>query len=441
MADAEHELTSDRLSDSAFSALCRDCGWTGFDDAVRRCPRCASPRIVAHAELSALAIAHIDCDAFYASVEKRDDPSLADKPLIIGGGKRGVVSTACYVARLRGVKSAMPMFKALALCPDAIVLKPDMEKYVGVSRQIRALMETLTPLVEPLSLDEAFLDLAGTERLHKMRPAEALANLARRVENDIGVSVSIGLAPNKFLAKIASELDKPRGFAVVGAAEAEDFLAERPVGVIWGVGAALSETLRRDGVVTIGDLRRFDAASLTRRYGAVGARLARLAWGRDERSVVPNAEAKSISSEATFEEDIADPALLDGHLWRLVEKVSARMKAKSLVGRVVTLKLKSADFKIMTRRNTLHDPTDLADVIYRAAATMLTASSTGAASFRLIGVGLSKLEVVKTSEVNAVQQSDLLDPSAVKRADAERAVDALRSRFGPDAVRKGRSFR
>lgn len=250
---------------AALHILCRDCGWMGVDaDAPRRCKRCGSPRLVAHAELNSLAIAHVDCDAFYASIEKRNDPGLVDKPLIIGGGVRGVVSTCCYIARQYGVRSAMPMFTARRLCPDAVILPPDMQKYVRVSREVRALMDKLTPLVEPLSIDEAFLDLNGTQAMHKAPPAEVLAQFARDVEEQVGVTISVGLSHNKFLAKIASDLDKPRGFAVIGKAETTSFLAGQPIDLIYGVGKVFAETLRKDGFETIGQLqqtpRRPDAA-------------------------------------------------------------------------------------------------------------------------------------------------------------------------------------
>ena len=219
------------------SALCRDCFRRGAFE--RRCPACGSPRIVAHAELEKLSIAHMDCDAFYASVEKRDRPELRDVPLIIGGGKRGVVTTCCYIARISGVRSAMPMFKARQLCPQAVILKPEFAKYKGESRRIMELVRDLTPLVQPLSLDEAWMDLSGTDRLHGAPPAETLARLQAKIEAEVGITVSIGLAANKFLAKIASDLDKPRGFSVIGAAEAQSFLASKPVGIIPGVGPAM----------------------------------------------------------------------------------------------------------------------------------------------------------------------------------------------------------
>ena len=426
-------------SPEALKMLCRDCGRRGAEMAhPPRCPGCGSPRVIHHEELGALTIAHIDCDAFYASVEKRDDPALADKPLIIGGGKRGVVSTACYIARLSGVRSAMPMFKALELCPKAVVMRPEMAKYAEASRQIRAKLDALTPLIEPLSLDEAFLDLGGTARLHGAPPAAVLAALAREIEAEIGVSISIGLAPNKFLAKIASDLDKPRGFTVIGAAEAADFLAAQPVSMIWGVGSVLASKLRADGFATLADLRQAEMAELMRRYGAMGARLSRLAWGEDDRPVSPHSMPKSLSAETTFNEDVSDLDLLDGHLWRLAEKVSARLKAKALAGRVVTLKLKTARFKILTRRTSLPHPTDLADETYRAAALMLQCNSLERTSYRLIGVGVSDLH-----EMNAIspRQTSLLDRGAERREGAERAMDALRKRFGAASVQKGRIFR
>ena len=237
--------------------FCRDC-LADVRDGGTRCAACGSPRLVRHPELTRLAIAHVDCDAFYAAIEKRDDPALRDKPVIVGGGHRGVVATACYVARTYGVRSAMPMFEARRLCPHAEVVRPDMAKYARAGREVRAMMLDLTPLVEPLSIDEAFLDLSGTERLHGMAPAKALARFARTVEQEIGITVSIGLSQNKFLAKIASDLDKPRGFSVLGAGEAAAFLAPKPVTFIWGVGKAMGASLAREGFRTIADLQRAD---------------------------------------------------------------------------------------------------------------------------------------------------------------------------------------
>lgn len=417
----------------ALIAFCRDCLVEAPSGAVR-CHACGSPRIVRNAELAELSIAHIDCDAFYAAVEKRDDPRLVDQPVIIGGGKRGVVSTCCYVARIHGVRSAMPMFKALKLCPEAIVIKPDMEKYVRVGRQVRSAMRDLTPLVEPLSIDEAFLDLTGTERLHGAPPAIVLARFARSVEQKIGITVSVGLSYNKFLAKIASDLDKPRGFAAIGRAEALDFLAGKPVSLIWGVGKALQESLERDGLRLIADLRRVDEGELMRRYGAMGLRLARLSRGIDDRRVTPDSEVKSISAETTFDTDIRDARTLEKKLFQLSEKVSARAKAQGFAGSTVTLKLKSADFKIRTRSRGLASPTVLAGRLFETGRDMLMKEADGTA-YRLIGIGLSDL-----ADLDKADPADLVDTSIARTVKVEGAVDALRARFGKAAVVKGITF-
>ena len=389
-----------------------------------------------HDELWDLSIAHMDCDAFYASVEKRDNPELRDKPVIIGGGKRGVVSTACYIARIRGVRSAMPMFQALKLCPDAVVVRPRMDAYAEASRAVRALMDELTPQIEPLSLDEAFLDLTGTARLHGAPPAIMLARLAKRMKDELGLSGSIGLSHNKFLAKVASDLDKPRGFSVIGRAETVDFLKPKPVRLIWGIGPATQASLDKAGIHTIGDLHRWEKDQLTERFGQTGERLFHLARGEDYRRISPNAPVKSISKETTFFEDTSDPDVLDGHLWRLSEQVSARAKAKDKAGRVVTLKLKTKAFKTITKRQSLHQPTQMADTIYRVARSLYDAAgNTG--PFRLIGVGISDL----TSAHDADREGDLLDPDASRRANAERATDKIRAKFGTDAIKKGRALR
>lgn len=415
-------------------ALCRDC-LTPFETGPR-CPACRSPRVLSHPELFTLSVAHMDCDAFYASVEKRDDPSLADKPLIVGGGTRGVVSTCCYIARIQGVRSAMPMFQAMKLCPDAVVVKPRMQVYVEVSRRIRAMMEELTPAVEPLSLDEAFIDLTGTERLHHAPPAVVLARLVRRMERELGLTGSIGLSHNKFLAKIASDMDKPRGFSVIGKAETLDYLADRPIRLIWGVGPSFQQSLEAVGIRTFADLRRWSREELSRRFGHSGERLWHLARGEDSRRVSPHAPVKSISRETTFFEDISDRDLLEGHLWRLAEQVADRAKARDLAGRTVTLKLKRQSHAIITRRETLRDPTQLADRIYRTAEDLL-AHVREAGPFRLVGVGLSELLPADGADLT----SDLFDPDAARRAKAERATDAIRARFGRDAILKGRALR
>ena len=416
------------------SALCRDC-LTRFQTGAR-CPACRSPRVIAHDELDRLTIAHMDCDAFYASVEKRDDASLRDHPLIVGGGTRGVVSTCCYLARIKGVRSAMPMFQALKLCPEAKVVPPRMAAYAEVSRQIRAMMEEMTPSIEPLSLDEAFLDLTGTERLHGAPPAVMLARLTRRMEAELGVTGSVGLSHNKFLAKIASDLDKPRGFSVIGRAETAEFLRPMPVRIIWGVGTATQSALEKAGIRTIADLLRWDRADLSARFGQMGDRLWHLARGEDRRRVTRNEPVKSISKETTFGEDTADADILDGHLWRLAEQVADRAKAKDLSGRTVTLKLKRNDFQLISRRHSLSDPTQLADRIYRSARALFDHAGTPG-PYRLIGVGIADLSPAAGADTSA----DLLDPGAAKRAAAERAADGIRARFGSDAIIKGRALR
>lgn len=414
--------------------LCRDC-LTIFDQGAR-CPSCRSPRVLTHPELFDLSIAHMDCDAFYASVEKRDNPDLRDHPVIVGGGHRGVVSTACYLARIHGVRSAMPMFQALKLCPQAIVVPPRMSAYIDASRAIRAMMERLTPLIEPLSLDEAFLDLTGTARLHGAAPAVMLAALVRDMQDQLGLTGSIGLSHNKFLAKIASDLDKPRGFSVIGRAETDDFLAPKSVKIIWGVGAATQTALEAAGIRTISDLRRWERGDLSARFGSMGARLFKLARGQDSRPVMRDAMVKSISKETTFFEDTSNPDVLDGHLWRLSEQVADRAKVKGLAGRTVTLKLKRSDFTQISRRMALSDPTQLTDRIYRHAKMMFD-QARHMGPFRLIGVGIAELGPEQVAD----QNTDLLDPDANKRAATERATDAIRARFGNDAIVKGRALR
>ncbi|TGQ72846.1 MAG: DNA polymerase IV [Mesorhizobium sp.] len=413
--------------------FCRDCLAFQRSDA-RRCERCGSPRLARHPELYRLSIAHIDCDAFYAAIEKRDNPALKDKPLIVGGGKRGVVSTACYIARIKGVRSAMPMFKALEACPEAVVIAPNMEKYVRVGREVRAMMQALTPLVEPLSIDEAFLDLAGTERLHGLPPAVVLARFAMAVEKEIGITVSSGLSYCKFLAKVASDFRKPRGFSVIGEAEAVGFLATQPVTMIWGVGKAFNATLEQDGIRTIGQLQKMDRGDLMRRYGVMGDRLYRLSRGEDVRRVDPDQDAKSVSAETTFDTDIASLDELVSVLRGLSEKVSARLKKSGIAGRTVVLKLKSQDFKLRTRNRQLGDPTRLADRIFSTGVELLRRETDGT-KYRLIGIGVSDL-----SDDDKADPPDLVDVQSRKRAMAEGAIDALRDKFGRKAVETGYTF-
>ncbi len=415
------------------AALCRDCGKTSEVD-FKVCPACGAARVVSHPELLQLPIAHLDCDAFYAAIEKRDNPDLRDKPVVVGGRQRGVVAAACYIARTYGIRSAMPMFKALRACPHAVVVRPDMKKYAAVGRQVREMMEALTPLVEPLSIDEAFMDLSGTTALHRGSPAKTLALLVRRIETELKISVSIGLSYNKYLAKIASDLDKPRGFAVIGMAEARTFLADKPVSMLWGVGQAMQRTLARDGITLIGELARLDEDELTRRYGEIGHRLSQCARGEDARPVDPRGEAKSISSETTFDADIADFDRLKPILWRLTETVSRRMKRSGIAGNGVTLKLKTADFRIITRSRQLSAPTQLAARIYEVAEPLLLREADGRA-YRLIGVGMHDL-----SPVDAPGQIDMFGGGAPNSDKVEKALDAVRAKFGEEAVVKGRGF-
>jgi DNA polymerase-4 len=375
-------------------SLCRDCDISERIPDRRapptRCPSCRSPRLSFHCELATLNIAHLDCDAFYASVEKRDDPSLANRPVIVGGGHRGVVSAACYVARTFGVRSAMPMFKALELCPHAAIVRPNMEKYARVGRQIRQMMEATTPLVEPLSIDEAFLDLTDAETIHGASPAVTLVRLARRIEREVGVTVSIGLSYNKFLAKFASELDKPRGFACIGTAEAMSVLAPRSVGAIWGVGPAMLKRLTADGLTRIGDLQTLDRFTLARRYGGMGDRLFHFARGVDDRRVTPSRPAKSVSAETTFDSDVSDLDEIERRLAPLAERVAARLVRARVAAGTVTLKLKTSDFRTITRQRQVERPTQSADQLWRTATLLLQEEGEGP-RYRLIGIGGDQL--------------------------------------------------
>lgn len=414
-------------------ALCRDCFWTGEAN-PRRCPDCGSPRILAHDELDGLAIAHLDCDAFYASVEKRDRPELRDQAVIVGGGVRGVVTTCCYIARISGVRSAMPMFKARKLCPEAVIIRPDFVKYRTESRRIFEKVRRLTPLVQGLSLDEAWMDLSGTERLHGAPPALTLARLQAEIEQEVGITVSIGLAPNKFLAKIASDLDKPRGFAVIGAAEAERFLAPRPVSIIPGVGPAFAASLQKVGFKTVGDVARADPKVLAERFGAGGLRLADLARGRDSRAVDPGQARKSLSAETTFNEDLTRLSDLEDQLWPLCEKVARHARAESIAGRVVTLKLRDSVFRITTRRKTLPIATQTAKTLFQLGRELLK-PEVGTAAYRLIGIGISDLVD------GDLATSDFFAGAESRALQSEKALDALRARFGAEAVVSGRALK
>ena len=414
-------------------SLCRKCFHTFNEEG--RCRRCSSPFVVSHNELFNLNIAHMDCDAFYASVEKRNNPELADKPVIIGGGKRGVVSTACYIARIRGVKSAMPMFKALEKCPDAVVIRPRMKLYAEISHQIREMMNDITPLVEPLSLDEAFMDLSGTQKLHGVPPAVMLAKLMDRIYEKLGLTGSIGLSHNKFLAKIASDLDKPNGYSIIGEAETDSFLRDKSIRLIWGVGVSMQQSLEKAGIRTFCDLLRWDRKELVKKFGSMGDRLWFLARGQDRRVVSNSDRVKSISNETTLIENTSDLRVLEGYLWRLCEKVSSRAKAKGLAGTIMILKLKSSKHKLITRRVTLRDPTQLADVLFRSTFPLLKSSIVNG-PFRLVGAGMSGLCLASQAE----REPELIDDGAVNRIKVERVTDEIREKFGDEAMIKGRSL-
>ena len=414
--------------------FCRDCLAIILQDELR-CKSCGSPRLLRHNEIHDLAIAHIDCDAFYASVEKRDNPELRDKPVIVGGQIRGVVSTACYIARIHGVKSAMPMFKALKLCPDAVVVKPNMRKYAEAGKQVREIMLSFTPLVQPISIDEAFLDLSGTEKLHQSSPAVTLVKLIQRIEREVGITASVGLSHNKFLAKLASDLEKPRGFSVIGKTETLPFLAAKPVGAIWGVGTATQAQLAKSGITMISQLQNLEKHDLMRRFGNMGARLYHLSRGEDVRDVSTERESKSISSEETFNENISNYSELESILWSLCQKVSRRAKAAKLAGHTVNLKLKTKDFKSLTRAVSFDDPTHLAHRIFEASNPLLK-KETGRLQFRLIGVGISNLIEHETDE-----ELNTLDSHSTTLTKAEIAIDQIRSKFGNRAVERGLSFK
>ena len=426
-----------RSAGEVCGSLCRDCT-NVFSavvfSAVTGCPTCGSTRIVSHPELLSLTLAHVDCDAFYASVEKRDHPELAAKPVIVGGGVRGVVTAACYVARLYGVRSAMPMFKALKACPDAVVIRPDFSKYVAVSRQVRTLMSALTPLLQPLSIDEAVMDLAGTEALHGAPPAAVLARFARQVEDEVGITVSIGMAPNRLLAKIAAGRDKPRGFAVIGAAEAAALLAPEPVRLLPGIGPVLARKLEAMGITRLGQLQVLSDRDAVRRLGDEGPALIRRARGEDVRRVDPGRDTKSISAETTFDTDLSSVADLERPLWRLSEKLARRLKENELAAAGVVLKLKTAQFAIRTRAARLPSPTVLPDRLFSAARELLLREADGTA-FRLIGIGASALVPIAEAD-----RGDLADPVTPRLAAAQAAIDTLRERYGTAAIGRGRGF-
>ncbi len=379
-----------------------------------------------------LTILHVDLDAFYASVEQRDHPELRGLPVIVGWTQgRGVVCAASYEARPFGVHSAMPMAAARRLCPHAVFLPPRMSHYAGIARQVRDVFLSFTALVEPLSLDEAFLDVRGS--LAHFGPAATLAaKLKQAVRDATGLTASVGVAVNKFLAKLASDLGKPDGLVVVPP-DAAGFLAPLPVGRLWGVGARGEKRLHALGVRTIGQLAALAELTLVGHFGEAGRQLWRLAHGLDDRAVVPDREAKSLGSETTFATDVDDPEALRARLLELVEGLAARLRQHQLRARTVEVKVRSADFRTRTRAQTLGDATDLTDVLWGAARLLLERSLTrDMLPVRLLGVAASNL----TRE--ALVQGDLFEQDHLRRRAAlDRAVDAIRGRLGSDAIKRG----
>jgi DNA polymerase-4 len=329
----------------------------------------------------------------------------------------------------------MPMYQALKLCPDASVVPPDMAKYAAVGRQIRSLMQTLTPLVEPVSIDEAFLDLTGCERVHDAAAPLTLARFAKKIESEIGVTISVGLSYCKFLAKFASDLDKPRGYSIVERSRAVALLAAEPISRIWGVGKVAQTRLNQAGLRLIGDIQALDEATMFARHGPEGGRLWRLAHGRDDRRVTPERETKSISAETTFDVDSADKEHLTRTLLLLCERVAARLRKQQLACRNVTLKLRTADFKLRTRSRSGFEPTQLASRLFLVARALLDKEMDGA-RFRLLGVSTADFVPADFAD-----QGDLVDNGVGREKARERAIDSLRDKFGAGAVVRGLAFR
>jgi DNA polymerase IV len=373
------------------------------------------------------AIAHVDMDAFYASVEQRDQPELRGMPVIVGADPRGrgVVAACSYEARRFGVHSAMPISKAYRLCPQGVYLPVDMDKYVRVSREVMAILADFSPLVEPVSVDEAFIDLTGTETLWGP-PPEAVRRIKARIRSETGLTASAGLAANKFIAKVASELGKPDGLVVVPPGREPEFLAPLPIERLWGVGKATAKELQALGVGTIGQLQRTPPRALATRLGPHGPDLLELAFGRDARPVEPFSPPKSMGAETTFGRDCRDPARLEETLRSQAERVARELRAEGLAACRVTLKLRWADFRTLTRSHT-GDPTQDGLEIYRRATTML-ARERLIQPVRLIGVSAS------TFRPQAKGQLPLLDPAAVRREQLARAVDRITGRFGRSAI-------
>lgn len=379
-------------------------------------------------------ILHIDMDAFYASVEERDNPSLVGKPVIVGGSAegRGVVAAANYEARKFGVHSAMPAARAKRQCPHAVFIKPRIDYYASVSRQIRDIFEQFTPLVEPLSLDEAFLDATGSESIFGPS-AEIGRQIKQRILTELKLVASVGGAPNKFVAKIASDLNKPDGFCVVESDEVQSFLDPLPVGRLWGVGKVTGQVFERLAIRTIGQLRQMPLDTLNDLFGPTGEHYWQLAHGMDDRKVVPDREAKSISNETTFAEDIADIEVLRAWLVDVVEQVSRRLRRHDIKGRTVELKVRFADFKTISRSLTLSEPTNITQELLEAGVELLTKRlPTRHLPVRLLGFGVQKLDNSGRS------QQQLFDrPDRERHRELDRVADQITAKFGKSTIRRG----
>jgi DNA polymerase-4 len=380
-----------------------------------------------------LTILHVDMDAFYASVEQRDRPELRGRPVIVGGvGGRGVVSAASYEARRFGVHSAMPTATARRLCPDGVFLPVRMGHYVTIARQIREILLSFTPLVEPLSLDEAFLDVAGCEGLFGPAP-EIARRIKERVRAETALTASVGVAPNKFLAKLASDHGKPDGLVVVPPEGVAEFLAPLPVGRLWGVGAKAEERLQSLGVRTAGQLAALPERLLADRFGEAGRHIWELAHGRDGRTVVPDRAAKSVSSETTFARDVGDRETLRTWLLDLADHLAGRLRQQGLRARTVELKVRSSDFRTRTRSLSLPEATDATDVLWQAARGLFERTVTrDVLPLRLLGVGVTNLV-----REPAVQGQLFDDGERQRQAALDRAIDAIRGQLGHGAIRRG----
>jgi len=381
-------------------------------------------------------ILHVDMDAFYASVEIRDNPALRGKPVIVGGSpqRRGVVSAASYAARRFGVHSAMPMARALALCPEAVLIAPRLAVYTEVSSQIREIFARYTPLIEPLSLDEAFLDVSDCEKLFSGAQAIAVA-IKQAIRDELKLVASVGVAPNKFLAKIASDINKPDGLVVVDADGVRGFLDPLPVGRLWGAGRATVAVFERMGIRSIGQLRRQSEAWLVSHFGKQGSHLWQLAHGIDNRGVISDAQAKSISHETTFGEDLRDREALEAWLLHLTEQVAWRLRRAGLRGRVVQLKLRFPDFKTITRSHTLSEASASTDTVWQNARRLFRDNWSGTPAIRLIGIGVAGLTDAQARQI----QADLFTTASEKSLQVDALTDAINMRFGPSTLQRGRS--